>query len=238
MRVLVTGLHRSGTSVTAKLLAALTNLSLLDDPQWAIVHPSMAGAYHSVNAYRDELESYDIVKCPRMGECLDKVLSDFPLTQIVYVVRDPRDIFCSIAEAQKSPHWTVQTMADNKRFGEHVNLCEGVSLAYKYYANQALVAAQRCPARLTFIAYADLYFHPELTLKRLSQRIGLSLVNSFPHNLRLQQLAPLRNKVPGETSIKGVNRWKKELDSSTASLIMDTCGAEFLALMAHCEAQK
>ena len=238
MRVLVTGLHRSGTSVTAKLLAALTNLSLLDDPQWAIVHPSMAGAYHSVNAYRDELESYDIVKCPRMGECLDKVLSDSPLTKIVYVVRDPRDVFCSIAEAQKSPHWTVTTMADNKRFGDHVNLGEGVSLAYKYYGNQALTGDKRYPGRLTFVAYTDLYFRPELTVKRLVQRIGLSVVNSFPHNLGLQQLAPLRNKVPGETSIKGVNRWKKELDRPTASLIMDTCGAEFLALMARCEAQK
>ena len=238
MRVLVTGLHRSGTSVVAKLLAALTNLTLLDDPQWAIFHPRLAGAYRSVNTYREELESFEIVKCPRMGECLDLVLSDFPLTKIVYVVRDPRDVFCSIAEAQKSPDWTVKTMADNKRFGDHVNLSEGVSLAYKYYANQALSGEKRCPGRLTFVAYTDLYFYPELTVKRIGQRIGLRVVNSFPDHLRWQQLAPLRNKVPGEISIKGVNRWKKELDHPTASLIMDTCGAEFMALMARCEAQK
>lgn len=103
MEILVTGLHRSGTSATARLLATMTHLSLLDDPQWAIFHPQMAKAYRQVNQYQQELAQADIVKCPRMGECLDLILEDFPQAQILYLVRDPRDVYCSPEFDKKMP---------------------------------------------------------------------------------------------------------------------------------------
>ncbi len=233
MRILVTGLHRSGTSATARLLAAVTERSLLDDPQWAIFHPRMAGAYREVEAYRRELETHDIVKCPRMGEGLEDVLDDFRDARVVYLVRDPRDVYCSIAEAQASPDPTVSTMAENSRFGPHDDLWEGVALAYRSYAQKALVASHRFRNRLVFLAYQDLCNSPTATVDGLCGALGLAPRRPLPEDLPHQQLAPLRNKTPSDTSIKGVGRWVRELDSATAANMMDLCGDQFAALLAR-----
>lgn len=234
MQILVTGLHRSGTSTTAKLLAAMTKFSLLDDPQWAIFHPQMAKAYRQVDQYQQELEAYSIVKCPRLGECLDCILQDFPRTQIIYLVRDPRDVYCSIAEAQKSSDTTVTTMADNQRFGPHAHLWEGVALAFQAYAQKAIQAESHYPDRLTFIAYVDLYRYPQQTIERLCQHLNLAIANPSIRSLASQQLGPTRNKVQSDLSIKGTNRWQQELTPRIATGILDLCGTEFKILKSFC----
>lgn len=235
MQILVTGLHRSGTSATARLLAALTNLSLLDDPQWAIFHPQMAKAYRGVDEYRQELTQYDIVKCPRMGECLDLILEDFPHVCIFYLVRDPRDVYCSIAEAQKSSDPTVVTMADNQRFGPHDHLWQGVSLAFRAYAQQALQAIDLAPGKLFCIDYIEIYQHPQRTLKGLCQHLGLGIHTPDITTLATQQLGPTRNKCASDVSIKGANRWQQELDATEAAGIWALCGDEFRMLLTHCQ---
>lgn len=235
MQVLVTGLHRSGTSATAKLLAAMTNFSLLDDPQWAIFHPQMAKAYRQVSQYRQELEASSIVKCPRLGECLDYILQDFPDTQIIYLVRDPRDVYCSIAEAQKSSDKTVTTMADNQRFGPHAHLWEGVALAFQAYAQQAIQAVRHYPDRLTFIAYVDLYRYPQQTVEGLCQHLNLAIANPSIRSLASQQLGPTRNKVQSDLTIKGENRWQQELSPTISTAILELCETEFTTLKTYCQ---
>lgn len=235
MQILVTGLHRSGTSVTARLLATMTHLRLLDDPQWAIFHLQMAKAYRQVNQYRQELAQADIVKCPRMGECLDLILEDFPQAQILYLVRDPRDVYCSIAEAQKSSDPTVTTMADNQRFGPHEHLWQGVSLAFRAYAQQALQAIHCAPERLTLINYVEICQYPQQTLQGLCQHLGLTIHTSDITPLAGQQLGPTRNKHQSDLSIKGVKRWRQELDPAEAAGIVELCGDDFRTLLSHCQ---
>lgn len=213
----------------------MTDLQLLDDPQWAIFHPQMAKAYRQIGQYRQELEQAAIVKCPRMGECLDYILEDFPHAQVVYLVRDPRDIYCSIAEAQRSADTTVTTMADNRRFGLHDHLWQGVSLAFKTYAQQAMQVNNDYPNRLTFIAYADLYQQPQSTLEGLCQHLYLDIVNAQVSSLAQQQLGPTRNKHQNDLSIKGANRWQHELSAETATAILELCGAKFSALRTQCQ---
>lgn len=234
MQILVTGLHRSGTSATARLLATMTHLSLLDDPQWAIFQPQMAKAYRQVSQYHQELTQFDIVKCPRMGECLDCILEDFPQTQVVFLVRDPRDVYCSIAEAQRSSDSTVTTMADNQRFGPHEYLWQGVSLAFRAYAQQALQAINRAPERLTLLNYVEIYQHPQQTLQGLCHHLGLTIHISDIASLAGQQLGPTRNKRQSDLSIKGSNRWQQELDPAEADDIFELCGDDFKTLLTHC----
>ncbi|ABW26486.1 sulfotransferase family protein [Acaryochloris marina] len=234
MQILVTGLHRSGTSATARLLATMTHLQLLDDPQWAIFHPNMAKAYRQVSDYHQELAQAEIVKCPRMGECLDCILEDFPQTQIVYLVRDPRDVYCSIAEAQKSSDPTVTTMADNQRFGPHESLWHGVSLAFCTYAQQALQAINGVPERLTLIDYVEIYQTPQQTLQGLCQHLGLPIRTSDIASAARQQLGPTRNKHQSDLSIKGAHRWQQELDPAEAASIVELCDDDYRTLLAHC----
>lgn len=234
MKILVTGLHRSGTSATARLLAAMTHLQLLDDPQWAIFHPHMAKAYRQVSEYRQELTQADIVKCPRMGECLDCILEDFPQTQIVYLVRDPRDVYCSIAEAQNSADPTVTTMADNQRFGPHEFLWQGVSLAFRAYAQQVLQAINGAPERLTLIDYVEIFQIPQPTLQGLCQHLGLPIRTSDIVAVAGKQLGPTRNKRQSDLSIKGANRWQQELDPAEAASIFERCGDDYRTLLGHC----
>ena len=235
MQILVTGLHRSGTSATARLLATMTHLRLLDDPQWAIFHPQMAKAYRQVSEYHQELTQFDIVKCPRMGECLDCILEDFPQTQIVYLVRDPRDVYCSIAEAQRSADPTVTTMADNQRFGPHEFLWQGVSLAFRAYAQQVLQAIHCAPERLTLVDYGEIYLNPQQTLQGLCQHLGLPIRTSDIASVAGQQLGPTRNKRQSDLSIKGANRWQQELDPAEADCIFERCGEDYRTLLTHCQ---
>lgn len=234
MQILVTGLHRSGTSATSVLLAAMTNLSLLDDPQWAIFHPQMARAYRYVKEYRFELDQFSIVKCPRLGECLDFVTRDFPGTEIVYMVRDPRDIYCSINEAQKSSDNTVTTMADNRRFGKHEFLWQGVSLAFNAYARQGLKVFKNNPDRITFVSYEDIFKNPQETILGLCQHLKLEVKQADITNLSAQQLGPIRNKVKSDLSIKGANRWKIELSPKISNKIYGLSMKEYSDLKGLC----
>jgi hypothetical protein len=230
VKVLVTGLHRSGTSVAAKMLAHVSRLGLNDDPEWAIFHPLMARAYRDVLQYRAELESSEIVKCPRMGECLTEALTDFPITKAVFVVRDPRDVYCSVREAVEAGHWTAATMADNARFGRHETLWQGVALAFRMYALEALAARRAHGERVIFSRYADLYRGLQCEISALCGALSVRELRPIPPGAERAQLAPLRNKSTYDTSIKGVDRWQEELTREVAETIEVLCGEPFRTL--------
>ena len=84
MTVLVCGMHRSGNSVVAHLLAAGAGVNLYDDPPWAQEPPDLV-----LNNARigQETEHFAIVKCPRMAGYLDQVLAPFPELRVICVIR-------------------------------------------------------------------------------------------------------------------------------------------------------
>ena len=231
MKVLITGLHRSGTSATAKLLAYCTQLSLLDDPEWAIFDSRMAAAYRCVPAYRAELETFDIVKCPRLAECLQQVLVDFPASNVIFLVRDPRDVYCSIVEAQLSDHSSVSTMLENKRFGQYAEPWEGVGLSFTAYAERALEAVKHSNGRVRILMYDELFRAPVQVVEGIMSLLSLCKVRPIPRGFEVSQLGPLRNKHPADMSIKGPSRWKRDLKEDIANSIWEQCSTAYESLL-------
>lgn len=228
MQVLFTGLHRSGTSCAAKLCAFSTGLTLLDDPEWAIFHPSRAGAYRSVASFKSDLDIYDLVKCPRMAEQLPVVLDDFDQLGVVFMVRDPRDVYCSILEAQQSPDPTVSTMLDNRRFGSYQFDWEGVALSFVSYVDTLFNLEWRKRERILVCRYEDFVAAPRGSIDHVCARFSLPIVRDVPNSYISMQLAPIRNKRPCDTSIKGPGRWATELPLDISREIWKICGARYL----------
>jgi hypothetical protein len=231
----VTGLHRSGTSATARLLAEYAGLSLLDDPMWAVYHPAMGRAYQRDQNYMSELQAHDIVKCPRMGECLLDIIEHFPGIWIVYLVRDPRDVACSIVDAQRSFDESVKTMLENTRFGGYFDPLEGICLSYNFYYELALKVAQLKYPRIIFVAYAKLHASARDEIDKICSKLSVRPSVTFPAELASQQLGPLSDKPPGDHRIRGIGRWQSDLTTEQSRRILKQCGQWFETLSKLCQ---
>lgn len=203
------------------MLAHCLGWSLLDDPEWAIYSPDQALAYRRVARFHTELNDADIVKCPRMGEVLSTVKLDFPEILVVFLFRDPRDVFASIMDAQRSQHPSVGTMLDNRRFGEYATPVDGFVLSYNLYALVALQASN--DAQVQLVQYEQLHRSPACTIDRVIRRFNFRPVQTMSAELTTAQLGPIRNKPAGEDGIRGPGRWTTDLDFASAHRIAKHC---------------
>src|SRR5215211_1901539 len=126
---MVCGLHRSGTSAMARMLAAGAGWTLLDDPEWAI--EESATQFLEDDATFRELAGVDIAKIPRMVEALPQFLATFRDARVVIMLRDPRDTWCSIREKFATGRRT--RMHEYSRLGISERGALGCRRAYDVY---------------------------------------------------------------------------------------------------------
>jgi len=230
MRLLVTGLPRSGTSATANLLSRATGMSLLDDPEEVMAIGEMTPTTEWLTDLWEILDGSDIVKAPRLSEVLTQlqgIRSDF---MTVILVRDPRDVYCSVMEKVRTGRRT--TMLDNDRFlplskAPH----DGVAAAAAFYHREQVRSYKLNPTQTLIMNYQHLAVAPDLEIERLSQLLGYDF-NSLTVDDLLRQWGPMEAKF--ENVIVGPGRWTRELSRSVADRIFSIAGPDYLEASSFC----
>lgn len=199
------GMHRSGTSAVAHLLAAACGCSFLEDPGWA-----MTGRLIDVAGHAAELADWDLVKCPRMTEVLPAALAACPQARAVVLVRDPRDVLCSILEKVRSGMPT--RMLEFSRLGVRAGGAEGFAEAYRIYADTLLEALDGPQGeRVRVLAYERFCDDKAAAVAELAAWVGWRCDAAAIAPRAERQLAPAHTKHASDQSIKGPQRWTRDL---------------------------
>lgn len=229
MDLLVCGMHRSGTSAAAHLLAASCGRSMLEDPDWA-----MTGRLIDVRAQAAELASYDMLKCPRMTEVLPEALSAYPDARAVVMVRDPRDVASSILEKVRAGMPT--RMFEFSRLGVAETGVAGFARAYGIYARTIAAARDTAgPGRVRLVGYERFSRDRPGTVAAAAAWLGWPFDEEVCRSLESRQLAPAGTKHASDQSIKGAGRWRTDLDAVDREALVPAVTAyeELSGLVVH-----
>ncbi|WP_413165278.1 sulfotransferase [Capilliphycus salinus ALCB114379] len=201
--IIVLGNQKSGTSVIAALLGKLTNLSVTIDLYKEIDHP----LHHQVIQGKLSFEEFvrlnkldfsrEIVKEPNLTLLYDNLLEYFPESQVVFVVRDPRDNLRSILNRLQLPgnlpqlntkHW--ESMSPTWRLiiesqglnlpGE--NYIERMAHRWNYMADLYDNHADR----MILIRYEDFLKNKVGQIKTLAQELELKPSNDISDQVNIQ----------------------------------------------------
>jgi len=205
MQLLVCGMHRSGTSAVAHMLARSCGRTLLEDPDWA-----MTGRLIDVAPQSAELTRYDMVKCPRMTEVLPQVLAAHTRARAAVLVRDPRDVLSSILE---KVHAGMPTrMLEFTRLGVPEQDVGGFARAYSIYARTVLDTVHGASApRVRIVVYEKFWGDKLGTIERLARWLGWPYDHARVEAVQGRQLGPAHTKHHSDQSIKGAGRWTQDL---------------------------
>lgn len=201
MRYLVTGVHRSGTSLVAHWLASNLDASLLDDPNWAIMSSEGPLHYRFNNRARASLDMHEIVKCPRAIGFVRELISDFPDAVVVIVFRWPPDVLCSIIEAIQTGNRKPVTMLDLHM--RNSGLLDGFCAYYHGVYSDVLQFAIEADCNIHFLKYE------EVTLQKNTYLQAALGVQARKFDFGAQR-SPIENNIRGR--ISGPGRAVAELD--------------------------
>ncbi|KJK55299.1 sulfotransferase family protein [Saccharothrix sp. ST-888] len=208
MQLLICGMHRSGTSAVAHMLSESCRRTLLEDPDWA-----MTGRLIDVSAPAEEIARFDIVKCPRMTEVLPDALDAYPQARAAVMVRDPRDVLCSILEKVNAGMPT--RMLEFTRLGVAETGAAGFATAYATYARTILTASATAGAgRVHLVPYEEFCADRPARIAALADWLGWTSDRRVSESIQSRQLGPYHTKHPSDQSIKGAGRWRTELSES------------------------
>jgi hypothetical protein len=221
MNFLVSGVHRSGTSVTAHWVAA-TNLSLLDDPDWAILSKDGFLDYRVNSSSKAQLESHEVVKCPRAISCLKQCVLDYPSVRVILLFRKPVDVLCSILEAIKTKSKKPKTMLDLHM--KNGGLLDGFCDYYRQNYGNALELVES-GEKVTLICYEKLQSMGKDYLN--SKIVG---VHNSPFDFSFNY-SPKENKL-SPASINGAGRSTFDLLHPISELVDKKLGKIHQCLMA------
>jgi hypothetical protein len=213
MQLLICGMHRSGTSAMAHMLSASCQRTLLEDPDWA-----MTGRLIDLAGPAEEIARWDIVKCPRMTEVLPDAMSAYPHARAAVMVRDPRDVLCSILEKVNAGMPT--RMLEFARLGIAETGAAGFAQAYATYAG--IILAARVGAgvdRVRLVRYERFWTDRPTSVAALASWLGWTSDREISESIQARQLGPVHTKHASDQSIKGVGRWRHELSASDRSVL-------------------
>jgi len=192
--IIVTGVHRSGTSLCSHLLTHLSGELLLDDPEWAITSSEGAIAFIKNKELKRQMESYRIIKCPRMVEHIETFLSEFPQFSAFCVFRHPVDVFRSVEKAVLYGSGLSYTMADYQRMGWDGPLEEVFCKYYNFCLERILYIKERYPQRVKLIHFDFL-----IDLRKGEYNMNIFPLNSIDNNIAFdwnRDWAPEENQPP------------------------------------------
>jgi hypothetical protein len=137
-------------------------------------------------------------KTPKNILFIDTLFMLFPKAQFIHMIRDPRDVFCSVREkaAKTTPHWattTPQQLAES--------WCRRINCGLPW---------RERPERYYEVRYEELVHQPEATMQAVLAFLG------EPWDVRM-----LDNHTIFTTS---VGRWHKELSAAEVAGIEEVAG--------------
>lgn len=201
--ILVLGNQKSGTSVIAALLGKLTNLSVTIDLYKEIYHP----LHHKVIQGKLSFEEFvhlnkldfsrEIIKEPNLTLLYENLLEYFPQSQLVFVVRDPRDNLRSILNRLQLPgnlpqldakQWesmspTWRLIVDNHWLnlpGE--NYIEMMAHRWNYMSD----LFDKYSEKIILIRYEDFLQDKTQAITDLAKKLGLDSVNDISDQVDVQ----------------------------------------------------
>jgi Sulfotransferase family len=219
--LLIAGLNRSGTSALSHLLARRSASTLLDDPEWAITGGSGPRTYQQNADARRDLAGHRIVKCPRMCEVIDDLLSDFADVRVVLTLRDPRDVWASVTE--KVILGRPTRMLSNERFGKFITPLDGFILQAQHYYRNMLHAAQSQPERVLIVSYETFTINKSYIVDTIGYWAHLPLVRALEEDEFNHQFGPAEHK-RNPNEIRGAGRWTTDISTSDANRLIADLG--------------
>lgn len=190
MRLLVCGLHRSGTSVTAHLIARAEGYRIVDDPDFAVFQTD--GPLRLLKPLDWLGNSLDdvVVKMPRAAEYLDALVgSDW---KTVFVARKPTAVFRSILEAQFGTRDSVRSMLCYQRAPTSNRYLNGFIDAYLFYYSQVLSTYEQEHCQVC--DYDQLVSTLACAAKTFGLKSDLSALATAYSELEFDRMDPLHNK--------------------------------------------
>lgn len=230
MKVLVTGLPRSGTSVTANLLAISTGSTILDDPPSLKRIDFGSATDVQLRSILRGCSDFEIVKAPRLTEALPRLQEIDAELLTVHVVRDPRDVFCSTIEKARLGRKT--SMLDNERFGAAAgDELGGVALAAEHYHATQASSVETRPDRNWILCYEHLESDLVGAIRGLCRSLGLE-GRLVTEGEVFTQWGPTEAKEIDR--VIGPGRWHRELAAADSDRIMEIAGTAHSEAMALC----
>jgi len=222
-KILFTGMHRSGTSAVSNLACYASCRNLLDDPRWAVIdatHPLYSDVFHV------EFTKYDAFKVPRWGAFAPELLEGIDELKIVWVLRNPLDVWNSISErANQYPDTTMLRFPELKINAE--SSISTFNLAFHIYMNILVLIAERFPDRVAVVRYEDFFFDRNGAILQLcTEWLGWQVqrqIGSLTHI----QFAPIRHKVG---PIGGPGRSERSSQAVSVADLGQACKAYARAL--------
>lgn len=223
--IYVTGHPRSGTTAIAQLLGNFSGLRVSQEMGWATKHvKDIQSRKMSLDAllrrYRYEF-SRPIIQSPGLVTVLPQLRDRFPLARIAYIVRDPRDVVCSVIAASNrnaSDDFVIHDpgfiLFDNRWLGiDEPDPIRSLALRWCY----CLSAARRVSG-ISYYRYED--FCEE----------KVPFIRSLANDLNLTQKCPLGDEIDtqyrGVGKISGPSRWMRMLPPEVVSAIEAICAEE------------
>jgi hypothetical protein len=125
------------------------------------------------------------------------------------MVRDPRDIWCSIREKFATGRKT--RMHEYSRLGITERGALGCAMAFAVYMQRAEAAAADQGERILFVPYEHFYADRVAVATRVAAWLRAPFDRAAAERIATAQLAPLRNKPAGDDGIRGPGRWRRDL---------------------------
>nr|WP_246188515.1 sulfotransferase [Nitratireductor arenosus] len=207
-------MHRSGTSVVSNLACYACKKVLLDDPVWAVQSPT--AAFENSNDISEFLR-YDAWKVPRLAPFADRVLSFYEDSAVVWILRDPLDVYSSILERYRI--FPKTSMLQFPELGISEGRREEVfSEAFKRYADALIELLSRFPDRVFVVVYEDFFRQKTEFIREVCEEFLGWNISRCITDVQNIQYGPIRHKA---SNVKGPGRKYCDLDMETHKKLCD-----------------
>ena len=153
-------------------------------------------------------------KTPSNILCFKQINRIFPKSPLIHVIRDGRDVLCSVI--QNGVHKLPKNMEDRKNKDVQVALCTTISNWIQYV--MAGIAAARDPQvkdRYYEIRYEDIILQPEPTLRKLfdflEERWEPQVLDFYKKERNEKAKEASSEQVTKDIFTSSLGRWKTEL---------------------------
>lgn len=220
----IVGHPRSGTTAIGRLLGRYTGLSVADEMGWATRHVEAVFTKRIsidtvLNEYRYAF-GHAIVQTPGLTPVLGALHERLPHVRFLYIIRDPRDVLCSIV-ALSNRHRTEAFEIRDPSF----TLFRGAWLGIDEQDPIRTVGHRWCRyldiaasiPEVAYYRYEDFCHDKAEFIARLAQSLGLDQQESLDNQLDVQY----RDHGP----VRGAGRWRQDLPPDAARVIERICAS-------------
>jgi len=149
---------------------------------------------------------------------LPAIKSEFPEAEIIYIVRDPRDIHLSLANVA----WN-----DGNAFNHALQWREYQAISVRYQ--------KRYGHSFTQVLYEDLITDPTNVLRQLTSQVGISFEEGMLERYQTQPLfdvkdEPWKRKVASPIDASNAGKWRTQLPSDELGIFSRLCGSQLVEL--------